>query len=153
MLSFTRRGGWWVVAQFVLFGVIAGALFFTGSDWGVVARLAGLIVGAAGAVLAAWGLLALGENLSPYPHPVDGVTLVERGPYRLVRHPVYGGLVIGGVGAGLFNGSWVALAATGVLAVLLFAKSRFEERRLVDHVPGYVGYRTRVRRVLVPWVL
>jgi protein-S-isoprenylcysteine O-methyltransferase Ste14 len=153
MRSFTRRGGWWVVAQFALFGVIAGTLFFAGGDWGIPARLAGLLVGAAGATLAGWGLLALGENLSPYPHPVEGVTLVERGPYRVARHPVYGGLVVGGAGAGLFYGSWLALAATGVLAVLLLGKSRFEERRLADHLPGYDGYRSRVRRVMIPWVL
>jgi protein-S-isoprenylcysteine O-methyltransferase Ste14 len=153
MRSFTRRGGWWVVAQFVLFGVIGGALFFAGGDWGIFARLGGLLVGAAGAVLAGWGLLALGENLSPYPHPRDGVTLVERGPYREARHPVYGGLVVGGIGAGVFYGSWVALAATGALAVLLYGKSRFEERRLVEHLPGYDVYRLRVRRVLIPWVV
>jgi protein-S-isoprenylcysteine O-methyltransferase Ste14 len=153
MHSFAGRGGWWVVAQVALFGVICGALILGGDDWGLLSRLAGLVVGATGAMLAGWGVLALGENLSPYPHPRDRATLVEQGPYRIARHPVYGGLVVGGTGAGIFHGSWAALAATGVLGVLLYGKSRFEERRLLDRLPGYEEYRTRVRRVLIPWIV
>jgi protein-S-isoprenylcysteine O-methyltransferase Ste14 len=153
MREFTDRGGWWVALQFALFGVIGGILFFTGGDWGPGAMLPGLALGAAGAILGAWGLLALGENLSPYPHPRDGATLVERGPYRLARHPVYGGLIVGGFGAGLFDANPAALVATALLAFVLFAKARFEERRLLDHIPGYEDYRRRVRRVMIPWVL
>jgi len=78
---------------------------------------------------------------------------VEHGPYRVARHPVYGGLIAGGLGGGLFDANPIALVATATLAILLFGKARFEERRLVDHVPGYDAYRRRVRRVMIPWVL
>jgi protein-S-isoprenylcysteine O-methyltransferase Ste14 len=142
-----------VAGQVGLLGVIAGALWLTGAGWGTWSIAAGLLLGAAGAVLAAWGLLALGENLSPYPEPKQGVTLVDRGPFRLVRHPVYGGIVIGAIGAGLFAGSWPALTAAGALTMLLLGKSRFEEQQLVERLSGYAAYRDRVRRVMIPWVL
>ena len=55
----------------------------------------------AGAVLVVLGIgeLQRGQAMTPLPRPRDDGRLVESGVYRLVRHPIYGGLIVGAVGA------------------------------------------------------
>jgi len=51
-------------------------------------KFAGAILMAAGGCLFIAGLVALGANLTPLPCPKTHATLVQSGPYRLVRHPI-----------------------------------------------------------------
>ena len=150
MGSFADRGGWWVAAQGLLLVASATAWAFWGGGWGVVAVAAGLALTVAGAVLAGSGMVTLGRNLSPYPAPVPHAALVERGPYRLVRHPIYGGVILGTAGLSLTDGNWPGLVLASGLAALFWGKSRFEERKLQASVPGYTAYRRRVRRLFIP---
>ena len=77
--------------------------------------------------------------------------LVETGAYRLARHPIYGGLILGALGWGLATASPVALGLAGVLVVFFDLKSRREEIWLVDQFDGYAEYRGRTPRLL-PWI-
>lgn len=153
MRRFTGLGGWWVVAQFLLFVAIAMALVLWGDEWGVAAVTAGGVLLVAGLGLAASGMLTLGDNLSPFPAPRPDAVLVERGVYRVVRHPIYGGLVLGSGGLGLVDGNAVVLGLTAVLAAVLVGKSAGEERRLEAHLSEYASYRSRVRWRIIPWVV
>ena len=105
----------------------------------------------AGAALAAASLLRLGSNLSVLPYPKDGADLVVTGPYRIVRNPIYSGLILAAFGWGL----WVNGLLTLIYALLLFVffdvKSRLEERWLAEKFGGYAAYQRRVRK-LIPWV-
>lgn len=151
-MSLRRRGGWWVVAQVAVLAAVVATLAMWGSDWGPVARLAGWAIGGSGAVLAAWGLISLGPNLSPLPHPVPDGALVVHGPYRLARHPVYGGLVAGTVGLGLIDGNPAVLGLAALLGLVFVGKSTFEEARLLEQHPEYAAYRRRVRHRMLPWL-
>ena len=153
MKEFTAKGGWWVVAQVGLFAGLAGAWVLWGEGWGAGALSAGAGLAAAGAALLASGLLTLGRHLSPYPTPRHDAALVEHGPYRLARHPIYGGIVLGAAGLSLADGNWLGLALSLGLAVLFWGKSGFEEQRLLAQFPGYAAYRARVRYRLIPGVL
>ncbi len=106
---------------------------------------------AAGGMLALRGAWDLRPSLSPFPRPIDGAPLVESGVYRLVRHPIYSGLVLAGLGWGVLSGSILALLAAGLLFVLFAAKSRREETWLREAHPGYAAYAARTKR-LVPWL-
>jgi len=153
MRDFGARGGWWVVGQVALFGAVIGAILLSGEDWGRPARYAGAAVTAGGALLAFLGLVTLGESLTPFPAPRTDTVLVERGVYRLVRHPIYGGIGLGAVGLGVFDGNPLAIWAGMGLILYLWAKAGHEELRLVSHFPDYGGYRDRVRHRLIPWVI
>ena len=148
------RGEGWFAAQIVLFAVVAAA-GVEGPAWGGAARAIGVAVSAllicGGGLLAVRGVLDLRENLTPFPKPMEGARLVESGAYRLVRHPIYGGLILGAAGWGLVSSSPLALLATAVLAVFFDLKSRREEIWLADQYPGYSAYRSRTRR-LIPWL-
>ena len=153
MIDFTARGGWWVVAQVILLGGLAAAWLLWGEGWGWGAVGAGAVLASAGACLAGGGLWALRRHLTPYPTPLYDAALVEHGPYRLARHPIYGGIVLGAAGVSLADGNWPGLALVAALGGLFWGKSGFEEGRLLAHFPGYAAYRDRVRRRLIPWVL
>lgn len=148
------RGEGWVVIQFILLGllVVAG---FPGGAWAGDVRHATTIMavalGAGGALLAGAGLAALRESLTALPHPKDGARLIDDGPYALVRHPIYGGLILLAVAWGLFAASPAALAVAAVLLLFFSLKSRREEAWLVTRYPGYEAYRARTRRI-IPWL-
>jgi protein-S-isoprenylcysteine O-methyltransferase Ste14 len=104
-----------------------------------------------GALLAARGLLDLGRNLTPVPRPRDDAQLVETGIYALVRHPIYGGIIVAAVGWGALSASPAALLLAGLLAVFFDLKSRREEAWLAAHYTGYLTYVSRTRR-FIPWL-
>lgn len=142
--SRSGRGGGWVVAQFLLMAFILalGAFPPVWPDW---VRLAGfpLILGGIG--VGVWAGRTLGAALTPYPLPSDDATLVERGPYGLVRHPIYVAGLLVFLGYGLLA-SVPATAAVALLAALWHFKAGVEERHLAERFPGYPEYARRVRR-------
>ena len=149
-----RRGEGWFLLQLVLFGAIAvsGA---AGPAWGgwpatVGIALGGVLIGCGG-ILSLRGVLDLRENLTPFPRPLEGARLVESGAYRLVRHPIYGGLILGALGWGLVRASPLTLAGALVLAAFFDLKSRREEIWLSESYEDYPAYRRRTHRLL-PWV-
>lgn len=121
------------------------------TPWGPAASLIGLAAIGIGGFVAARGVWDLRAGLSPFPRPIDGAPLVETGAYRLIRHPIYSGLVLGAVGWGLVSGSAVVIVAAGLLFLLFAGKSRREEAWLTAAHPGYADYQRRTKR-LIPWV-
>ncbi|MDH3261333.1 MAG: 2-amino-4-hydroxy-6-hydroxymethyldihydropteridine diphosphokinase [Acidimicrobiia bacterium] len=153
--TFAIRGGWWVVAQVVIgAAVVLAVLLFDhtieGGRWlGWLG--AGLVV--VGAAQAAFGLLHLGVSLTPYPEPLEFGQLVRGGVYRYVRHPVYGGIVLGMEGLALYEFSWVGLVVASGGGIFFWLKAGFEERRLIVKYPHYLDYRARTRARLIPWIV
>lgn len=151
------RGEGWVVAQFALIAVIAGLGLRDLQDhgpvhpWGPAATILGVVAIVAGALVAVSGAWELRASLSPFPRPVTGAALVESGVFRLIRHPIYSGLVLAGVGWAVLTGSVLALIAAGALFLVLDGKSRREEGWLAAAHPGYGAYRARSKRLL-PWI-
>jgi protein-S-isoprenylcysteine O-methyltransferase Ste14 len=152
--SLGPRGEGWVAVQLVILVAIAlaGA---TGPAWSGAPRTVGAAVGIGamliGAVLATRGIVDLREALTPFPHPRRDGPMIEHGAYRLARHPIYGGLVIGSIGWGLVTASPLGLALAAILFAFFDLKSRREEAWLVDRFPAYDAYRRRTRR-LIPFV-
>ena len=87
------------------------------------------------------GVLALGRNLTPFPKPIEGGTLVTSGVYGIVRHPIYTGLILGTLGWGVFRSSLLGIALAVLLFVFFDLKSRREERWLAEAYPGYADTR------------
>jgi protein-S-isoprenylcysteine O-methyltransferase Ste14 len=152
--SLGPRGEGWVAIQAVIFVVIAlGAVVGPAWDGGVrmVTTLLGATLFLVGNALAIRGMYDLRRDLTPMPRPRDGMMLIEHGAYGLVRHPIYGGLIVGSLGWGLLTASPVSIVGGVVLLAFFDLKSRREEAWLVEEVPGYDRYR-RDRRRLIPLV-
>ena len=105
-----------------------------------------------GVALGVWSLRSLGDALTPYPRPRSAGELVEHGPYRAVRHPIYSSMLLALLGVTLI-GSWWALIPLGALVVWWLGKARVEEAFLRDRYPGYSDYCQRVRARLIPGLL
>jgi protein-S-isoprenylcysteine O-methyltransferase Ste14 len=73
------------------------------------------------------------------------------GAYRLVRHPIYGGLILIALGWSLTS-SALALGLAVALVLVLEVKSRLEESMLDQRFREYDAYRNRVRWRFVPGV-
>jgi protein-S-isoprenylcysteine O-methyltransferase Ste14 len=150
--DFLNRGGLWVLGQSLLLCVILGAGILCRDQWHSFAlTLCGvsLLLMAAGCGVA--GTVSLGRNLTPFPKPTAGVSLIRTGIYGLIRHPLYTAVFCFGLGWALVWRSWPALAAALALAPFFDAKARHEERWLRQQFPEYFDYERRVRR-FIPWV-
>jgi protein-S-isoprenylcysteine O-methyltransferase Ste14 len=152
-----KRGEWYVVIQAGLFLLlIFGPRTLPAvPTWPEHLRPTSYILAAllllAGGTLAVAGVLALGRNLTPLPLPKRDARLVESGPYRLVRHPIYGGIVLMAYGWSLLAGSWLTLGYATLLFLFFDIKSRREERWLRAKYPGYSEYSNKVRK-LIPFI-
>jgi protein-S-isoprenylcysteine O-methyltransferase Ste14 len=114
---------------------------------------AGLALTVLGCGFAIWARISLGSNWSARPSVKEGHELIVRGPYGLVRHPIYSGLLLA------LAGSALAVDRSGCILgwILVFAtyavKIRQEEQLMLQTFPqDYPAYRQRVR-ALIPYML
>jgi protein-S-isoprenylcysteine O-methyltransferase Ste14 len=117
------------------------------------ASLAGFAVTLAGAILTVWARLRLGRNWSGVVAVQADHELVSSGPYAVVRHPVYAGLLLALIGTAIATGEVGGLIGVGLAALGFGLRMRLEEQYLTGLFgPAYVAYRRRVKAV-VPFVL
>jgi protein-S-isoprenylcysteine O-methyltransferase Ste14 len=93
----------------------------------------------------------LGKSLTAHPVPLERATLKTNGLYKIVRHPIYLGLLLIGFATSIGSGSIRKVILFVVLAALLNFKARFEEKFLLQKYPEYAVYAAKVGR-LVPFV-
>jgi 2-amino-4-hydroxy-6-hydroxymethyldihydropteridine diphosphokinase len=150
------KGRYWVAAQFALLLAIGVVLFFDGSlpaGDRVWLSVVGGVLFALGLWVAITAARDLGRSLTPMPEPLARGSLVEDGLYAYARHPIYGGVVLAMLGAAVLLGSSWAALLVAVLVAFFWAKSGYEERALRLAYPGYLSYRERVGKRLIPFVL
>jgi len=112
----------------------------------------GIAVGVVGLSIRVWAMRALGQDYTRSLRTRDAQVVVERGPYRLVRHPGYIGSILVWAGSRLAV-NWLVATLTALVLVAVYAyRISAEEQMLVDHFgDAYRAYKTRTWR-LVPFV-
>jgi protein-S-isoprenylcysteine O-methyltransferase Ste14 len=88
----------------------------------------GAAVTAAGIGIAVWARMMLGANWSGTITVKVGHELIRRGPYRLVRHPIYTGLVLAAIGTAIARDRWCGLVAVLVMWLGYTMKRLKEEK-------------------------
>jgi protein-S-isoprenylcysteine O-methyltransferase Ste14 len=112
----------------------------------------GLLLTFLGVALAIVARLQLGGNWSGMVTIKQGHTLVRRGPYAIVRHPIYSGFLLAMFGVALALGELRGLFAVGVLFLALWLKSETEERFMLQQFgQDYRQYQAEVK-ALIPFL-
>jgi protein-S-isoprenylcysteine O-methyltransferase Ste14 len=113
----------------------------------------GAMLTTAGLLFSVWARLHLGRHWSATVTLKQGHELITSGPYALVRHPIYTGLLLGFVGSAIALGEVRGLLAVAIVFAALWRKLRLEERWMVERFgPSYQAYAGRVA-ALVPWIV
>ena len=111
----------------------------------------GLVLFALGLGFAIWARMHIGRNWGTPMTQKDKPELVTSGPYRLVRHPIYSGILVAGVGTAVAL-DWLWLSAVALAAVYFLYSATVEERFLTGQFPDtYPAYK-RSTKMLVPFV-
>jgi protein-S-isoprenylcysteine O-methyltransferase Ste14 len=82
----------------------------------------------------------------------EGQQVISTGPYALVRHPMYAGVLVTMLGIPFALGSWWGLAFLALIVPVLIWRILDEEKLLKNELPGYAEYTHKVRYRLVPRV-
>ena len=114
--------------------------------------LAGLLVVLMGVAFSIWARLMLGSNWSNRVTVKENHTLVRTGPYRVARHPIYSGILLGMLGSALQRGGIRCFVGVLICGFSFWLKSRAEERFMVQSFgEEYVEYAHKVKG-LVPFI-
>ena len=100
-----------------------------------------------------WARIHLGRLWSDLIVKKAGHHVVDTGPYRLVRHPIYAGLIVAAFATAIGKGTLVAVVGAAILMVAFYTKARREERFLRAELGegAYDGYAEKTP-MLVPFV-
>ena len=151
--------------------LIGGGLLFFGSSpafeartglgpqtplWPVPYLLAWAMTGlvALGLAFTWWARITLGSLWSGSVVRKEGQAVVRSGPYGLVRHPIYTGIILAGFAFAIQLAMPANLLGAGLLAVGFWLKARLEERFLSAELgPAYADYRAHTPMLTPFWPL
>ena len=145
---------WLVIAVSIMLGVFVAQNFQAAAlPHGRMFVTAGVVLFVAGLILRWWAIITLGRFFTVDVTIEKDHELIERGPFRIVRHPSYTGVLLAFVGLALSMGNWAAL-----LVILIPIGAAFIHRMNVEEDalsralgPRYAEYMKRTKR-LVPFV-
>ena len=154
MNSKSSRGELYVLVQ----AILLIALFFGPKDvFGLPDKLnqtlwwIGQILFYSGIVIAIWAAILLGPNLTPLPKPKPSGQLIQTGLYRLVRHPIYFGVILVSFGWASIEQTIYTLVLAFIVLIFFDLKSRQEERWLTQKFSEYAEYKMTTKK-LIPFV-
>ena len=111
----------------------------------------GLVLFAVGLGFAIWARVHIGRNWGTPMTQKEDPELVTSGPYHLVRHPIYSGILVAGVGTAVAL-SWLWLTAVVLAGIYFLYSATVEERFMTEQFPdSYPVYR-RSTKMLVPFI-
>jgi protein-S-isoprenylcysteine O-methyltransferase len=109
----------------------------------------GLFIAVAGFGFAFWARLTLGRNWSSTVTVKEDHQLIRRGPYRIVRHPIYAGLILASLGTAIGYGRVQCLIGLLLIFFAFQMKWKTEERFMQEQFGGeYQKYRREVSAIV-----
>jgi len=150
-----KQAGWWRIL--VLLIAMAIAFFMINHDatlWpytltiGIIADIVTLI----GLIIILWARTILGGNWSTAAVLKEDHELIQSGPYRYVRHPIYSGLLLMVLGVAIFYGRAIFFVAFAVSFIISWLRAREEEKLLTRHFPEKYPNYTVIDKAFIPFV-
>ncbi len=150
-------------ASYTIAAMAAYVLLFTGvASWGLLGErflpdtrlwpVIGIILTYAGIFLAIWARAILGKNWSSAVTIKQDHRLIRTGPYSMMRHPIYSGILLAIVGTAVVKGEVKGLLAVPALLIAFLIKFRKEEHFMVEQFGReYEEYRQHTK-ALIPFI-
>ena len=111
----------------------------------------GVLLALCGLLMRAWANRVLGAFYTRTLMVVEGQTIIRDGPYRLIRHPGYLGMILMWIGVSAATGNWIVTAIVVVAIVSTYHyRIQNEEKMLLSTLPGYAEYRSSTWRLIPP---
>jgi protein-S-isoprenylcysteine O-methyltransferase Ste14 len=140
-----------VIAVIVIVLIRLGAFRGHGLNTDPLRAGLGLVLFASGLAFAIWARIDIGRNWGTPMSQKDEPELVTSGPYHLVRHPIYSGILVAGLGTAVAL-SWWWLSAVLLAGVYFVYSATVEERYLTKQFPdNYPAYK-RATKMLLPFI-
>jgi len=121
--------------------------------WSDILPLAGLVIFAIG-----WGLAAWSASVNPFFSPAvriqeeRGQRVISEGPYAILRHPGYAGILLSTETGGLALNSLLAIIPALIYLAVTVRVTAIEDQILRDELAGYADYAAKVRYRLIPGI-
>lgn len=161
-----NRSLWWRFAwlRFAVIAVILSVLWKNPKFEAVIQRfwilpatspyvplaVVGAVLGVLGTAYAIWARVHLGRNWSPIPNVKEEHELVTSGPYRLVRHPIYTGMIVAALGTAFVIPVWFAIFAA--ITAMFIWRVRVEEDLMTKQFPNHYPEYKKHTWALIPYV-
>jgi protein-S-isoprenylcysteine O-methyltransferase Ste14 len=157
------QSGWARRAHLLAFLVAFALLWYPQFGYGILGMrilprtealfVVGAAMTAAGLGFAVWARVHLGKHWSGNVTLKEGHRLIRSGPYALVRHPIYTGLILAFAGTAVAVDEWRGVLAVAIVFAILVPKYRLEERWLTEEFgEEYARYKREVK-ALIPGVI
>jgi protein-S-isoprenylcysteine O-methyltransferase Ste14 len=152
--SSAERARYWLVLVIGYFLVIKSSSLPSPLDWLIVPHSSSstsisVVLCVSGLLFAIWARVILGRNWSGVITLKEGHELIERGPYRVVRHPIYTGILAMFAGTAIAIGYFGGFLGLLLVFVSFWLKLKREEDLMLKHFPDkYAAYQRRVKRII-----
>lgn len=145
-MSYSAKSVMLVLLQFILLGyLIIGTGFSSYNAAGISLLIISVFVGL-------WAIIVMKQSkLSVFPDPSAGAQLIKKGPYQLIRHPMYTSVLLFSAGCITITYSIERLIAGILLLLVLLFKMQYEEQMLAKTFSEYENYMQETKR-LVPYI-
>lgn len=140
-----------VIVVIVIALVRAGAFKHHAGNTDLWLAAVGLALLALGLGFAVWARLHIGSNWGTPMTQKKEPELVTSGPYHLVRHPIYSGILVAGIGTAVAL-SWLWFIAVGLAGFYFVYSATVEERYMTERFPDAYPEYKRSTKMLVPFV-
>jgi protein-S-isoprenylcysteine O-methyltransferase Ste14 len=141
--------GWWLLFAH---GFGRGSLTRRVLEPSITTAYVGLVITFLGLAFAVLARLYIGKNWSPLIQVKEGHELIQTGPYALVRHPIYSGLMLATLGTAIVYGELSGFLGFIMVVAAWGYKSRLEEAAMAEQFGAqYEIYRSHVKG-LIPFV-
>lgn len=135
-----------VGTQLVLFALYVFAPSFSHFPVNGILKFAGVLTAISGVVIILVSIFQIRRSLTPFPSPVRNGELITTGLYKYIRHPIYSGIILAAAGYGLQAGDISKIVISGLLLLLFYFKSQYEEKMLMAFYNDYKQYRSHTYR-------
>jgi len=110
----------------------------------------GIVVVALGFILRHWSIIVLGRYFRTTIELEKGQRVVQKGPYKYMRHPSYAGIILFFIGYGLLSKNWLSLVVAACLpTVSLVYRIQIEEKALVEGLGAeYATYQRKTKKLI-----